>query len=190
ETECSILRKGDQAIRQNRLCTVSRGLSGSLSVEKRCVTILHHMRTPTGSSPHTPFQEWLDRIARPIEFASRDDCAHLKAVTNLSSFISSQVLSALCQEVYPKAIEARLNSLRDLFIDFQPALPFVEQRRRLQAAVLLIKSLRAVDQQKLIRLKDLPTQASCHSEVTGAGRSDLWNLPVRFVKGVGPKRTN
>ena len=148
------------------------------------------MRTPTGSSPHTPFQEWLDRIARPIEFASRDDCAHLKAVTNLGSFISSQVLSALCQEVYPKAIEARLISLRDLFIDFQPALPFVEQRRRLQAAVLLIKSLRAVDQQKLIRLKDLPIQASSQSEVTGAGRSDLWNLPVRFVKGVGPKRTN
>ncbi len=148
------------------------------------------MQAPTESSPHTPFQEWLDRIARPIEFASRDDCAHLRAVTNLRSFISSQVLSALRQDVYPKAIEARLISLRDLFIDFQPTLPFDEQRRRLQAAALLIKALRAVDQQKLIRLKDSPTQASCNSEVTSAGRSDLWNLPVRFVKGVGPKRTD
>ncbi len=148
------------------------------------------MQAPTESSPHTPFQEWLDRIARPIEFASRDDCAHLRAVTNLSSFISSQVLSALRQDVYPKAIEARLISLRDLFIDFQPALPLDEQRRRLQAATLLIKALRAVDQQKFIRLKDSPTQPSCNSEITGAGRSDLWNLPVRFLKGVGPKRTN
>lgn len=148
------------------------------------------MRTPTELSPYTPFQEWLDRIARPIEFASRDDCAHLRAVTNLSSFVSSQILSALCQDVYPKAIEARLISLRDLFVDFQPALPFDEQRRRLQAAALLIKSLRAVDQQKLIRPKDSSTQASCHFEVTSVGRSDLWNLPIRFVKGVGPKRTN
>ncbi len=148
------------------------------------------MQTPTESSPHTSFQEWLDRIARPIEFASRDDCAHLRAVTNLRSFISSQVLSLLRRDVYSKTIEARLIALRDLFIDFQPALPFDEQRRRLQAAAVLIKALRAVDQQKLIRLKDSPSQAPCYSEVTGAGRSDLWNLPVRFVKGVGPKRTN
>lgn len=148
------------------------------------------MQTPTESSPHTSFQDWLDRIARPIEFASRDNCAHLRAVTNLSSFISSQVLAALGRDVYPKAIEARLISLRDLFIDFHPMLPFDEQRRRLQAAAVLIKALRAVNQQKLIRLNDSPTQASYHSEVTGVGRSDLWNLPVQFVKGVGPKRTN
>lgn len=148
------------------------------------------MQTPTELSPHTSFQEWLDRIARPIEFASRDDCAHLRAVTNLRSFISSQVLSVLRRDVYSKAIEARLIALRDLFIDFQPALPFDEQCRRLQAATVLIKALRAVDQQKLVQLKDSPLHASCHSGVTGAGRSDLWNLPVRFVKGVGPKRTN
>lgn len=146
------------------------------------------MQAPNGSSPHTSFQEWLDRIARPIEFASRDDCAHLKIITNLSSFISSQVLAALGQDVYPKAIEARLISLRDLFIDFQPTLPFDEQRRRLQTAAVLIKALRAVDQQKLIRLKDLPPQVSRNSEATSVG--DPWNLPVRFVKGVGPKRTN
>jgi ATP-dependent DNA helicase RecG len=148
------------------------------------------MPAPTESSPHTPLQKWLDRIARPIEFASRDDGAHLRAITNLSAFISSQVLSALRQDVYPKAIEARLISLRDLFVDFHSGLPLDEQRRRLQTAAVLIKALRTVDQQKLIRLKDSPRQTSCHSEVTGAGGSDLWNLPIRFVKGVGPKRTN
>lgn len=148
------------------------------------------MQAPTESSPHTPLQEWLDRIARPIEFASRDDYAHLGAVTNLNAFISSQVLSALRQEVYPKAVEARLISLRNLFIDFHSGLSLDEQRQRLQAAMVLIKALRAVGQQKPIRLKDAPGQVSCRSEVTGAGRSDLWNLPVRFVKGVGPKRTN
>ncbi|NGZ09261.1 MAG: ATP-dependent DNA helicase RecG [Nitrospira sp. LK70] len=148
------------------------------------------MRAPTESSPPTPFQEWLDRIARPIEFANRDDCAHLRALTNLSSFISSQVLAALCREVYPKAIEARLISLRDLFIDFQPALPFAEQRRRLHAAAVLIQALRTVAQPKPIWMKASSTQSSSHFEMTGAGRSDLWNLPVRFVKGVGPKRTH
>lgn len=148
------------------------------------------MQAPTESSPPTPLQEWLDRLARPIEFASRDDCAHLRTITNLSAFISSQVLSALRQDVYSKAIEARLISLRDLFVDFHSGLPLDEQRRRLRAAAVLIKALRAVDQENLIRSKKSPTQASSHSNVTGAGRSDLWNLSVRFVKGVGPKRTN
>ena len=122
-----------------------RRLSGSLSVEEALCYHPSRMQAPTESSPHTPFQEWVDRIARPIEFASRDDCAHLRTVTNLSSFIPAQVLSALRQEVYPKAIEARLISLRDLFVDFHPTLPFDEQRRRLQAAALLIKALRAAD---------------------------------------------
>lgn len=147
------------------------------------------MQAPIKSSPHTPFQEWLERIARPIEFASRNDCAHLGAVTNLSAFISAQVLSALRQEVYSKAIEARLIALRDLFIDFHSERSLDEQRQRLQTAMMLIKVLRTMNQQTGIQPKDSPEQASRGSEVTSAGRSDIWNLPIRFVKGVGPKRT-
>jgi ATP-dependent DNA helicase RecG len=145
------------------------------------------MLVPTESSAHTPLQEWLDRIARPIEFASRDGYAHLKAVTNLSAFVSTQVSSALRQATYPKAIEARLISLRDLFIDFHPALPLDEQRRRLQAAGLLITALRASAPQAG-GSKDPYSYPG--PDETGARRADLWNLPARFVKGVGPKRTD
>ncbi len=145
------------------------------------------MPTPTELSAHTPLREWLDRIARPIEFASRDGCAHVKAVTNLSAFVSAQVLSALRQATYPKAVEARLISLRDLFIDFHPALPLDEQRRRLQAAGLLIKALQASAPQAG---GSTDPHSSPGSDETGARRADLWNLPARFVKGVGPKRTD
>ncbi|MDK2744856.1 MAG: ATP-dependent DNA helicase RecG [Nitrospira sp.] len=145
---------------------------------------------PTGLGPHTSFQELLERIARPIEFASRDDCAHLKTVSNLSAFISTQVLSALRQETYPKAIEARLISLRDLFVDFLPALPLDEQHRRLRAAMLLIKALRVAGRSQPAHPNDSLAQSSRGSEVASVRRPDLWNLAVRFVKGVGPKRTH
>lgn len=148
------------------------------------------MSAPTESSPHTPLQEWLDRIARPIEFASRDSCAHMKAVTNLSAFVSAQVLSALRHATYPKTIEARLIALRDLFVDFEPTLPVEEQRRRLQAAVLHINALRTVVQPQAIHPREAPVQSSHVSEVNGGGRPPLWNLSVRFVKGVGLKRTS
>lgn len=146
------------------------------------------MQTEAESSPLVPFQEWLDRIARPIEFASRDDGAHLKAITNLSDFISTQVLSALRQQTYPRTIEARLISLRDLFVDFPSSLSLDEQRRRLHVAGSHIQALRKASQQPA-RPKALPTRSIHVSESIDEERSDLWRLPVRFAKGVGPKRT-
>ncbi|NGZ96248.1 MAG: DNA helicase RecG [Nitrospira sp. WS110] len=148
------------------------------------------MSAPVESDAHLPLQEWVDRIARPIEFASRDDYAHLKAVTNLSAFVSSQVLSALRHATYPKAVETRLMSLRDLFVDFEPALPVEEQRRRLQAAVLHINELRAAVQQQPLQPQESPVQSVRDSETKTSERSPIWNLSVRFIKGVGPKRTS
>lgn len=148
------------------------------------------MSAPVELNVDLPLQEWVDRIARPIEFASRDDYAHLKAVTNLSAFVSSQVLSALRHATYPKTVETRLMSLRDLFVDFEPALPVEEQRRRLEAAALHINELRTAVQQQPLQTQESPFQSVRDSEAKTSERSPIWNLPVRFVRGVGPKRTN
>ncbi len=146
------------------------------------------MQTPSTSVSAKAFQDWLDRVARPIEFATRDECAHLSAVKNLGSFVAEQVLSALANRVYPKTVEARLVSLRDLFVDFQRLLPPHEQRRRLQAAVAIVNGLRSVVRE----LPELPEsempRAEPESRPEGTKRGGLWNLPIRFAKGVGPKR--
>lgn len=148
------------------------------------------MSAPTESSAYQPFQKWLERVARPIEFASRDDCAHLKTVTNLSTFISAQVSDALRQATYPKAIEASLTSLRDLFADFEPTLSVEEQRRRVQAAVVQITKLRAAVQQQLCRPHESPIRTPHDLEAQAREQPPIWNLSVRFTKGVGPKRTS
>ena len=147
------------------------------------------MQTPSESDSATLFHLWLDRLARPIEFASRDECAHLGTVKNLGVFVSTQVLAALANQVYPKAIEARLVSLRDLFVDFQPALPLSEQRRRLQAAALIVKSLRgAAPEVPASSGEECELPVSGHP-LDGQERTGLWNVPIRFAKGVGPART-
>jgi len=147
------------------------------------------MQTPSESGSSATFQDWLDRVARPIEFARRDECAHLSAIKNLSAFIDTQILSALARQTYPTVIEARLVSLRELFVDFQPTLPLDEQRRRLQAAAAIVQALRSAAQQ-------MPGNSEAESRLvapepcSGDGdRRNLWALPIRFVKGVGPKRT-
>jgi ATP-dependent DNA helicase RecG len=146
------------------------------------------MQTLSKSASAKAFQDWLNRVARPIEFATRDECAHLGAVTNLGSFVATQVLSVLADRVYPKTIEARLVSLRALFVDFQQALPPCEQRRRLKEAVAIVNALRGA-------AKELPQpsdgegqQALSEPRPDDAKGQSLWRLPIRFAKGVGPKR--
>src|SRR5215813_13558260 len=91
--------------------------------------------------PADPFQQWLDRVSRPIDFASRDAFAHLPTVKNLHRFVSSQVVRALSDRVYPRAIEMGLLRLRELFVDDSQRLPVKEQQRRLREASAILATL-------------------------------------------------
>ncbi len=162
----------------------------SLSNDQRYATIHSGMQDLTEPSPPTPFHEWLDRVARPIEFASRDDCAHIGTVANLGSFVSTQILAELRRTVHSKAIEARLISLRDLFIGFQSTLPIEEQRHRLQAAGVLIHAIRATVRGLSLPATGQSRQVEPDSNVLETAKRDLWRIPIRFAKGVGPKRTD
>ena len=145
------------------------------------------MQTPSESTVPATFQEWLDRLARPIEFATKDECAHAGAVKNLSTFVSGQVQLALAQKGIPPVIETRLRFLRELFIDFQSALPLAEQRRRLQAACTLLTLLREAAAEPL---SGVAGPAGTMPSAARHERQDFWNQPIQFVKGVGPKRTS
>ena len=130
------------------------------------------------------FQQWLDRLARPIEFASRDAFAHLPTVKNLNSFVSSQVMQALSDRVYPRSIEAALLKLRALFSEDQQRLTTIEQQRRLREAAAILGTLREAARD--------PAGAWQESELRESlsQQRELWNLPIRFAKGVGPKRSS
>ena len=167
-----------------------RGIPLSLSSDTRYATIHPGMPHPTDSSPSTPFQEWLDRVARPIEFASRDDCAHLETVANLDSFVSTQILAELRRTVHSKAVEARLIALRDLFLGFQSTLPIKEQRQRLQAAGVLIHAIRQAATSCSAPAREEGGPVELESTRLVPEKRDLWKIPIRFTRGVGPKRTD
>jgi len=135
--------------------------------------------------PQEQFQQWLDRLARPIEFASRDAFAHLPTVKNLSSFVSSQVMQALSDRAYPRSVEAALLKLRALFVDDQQRLTTVEQQRRLREAAAILGTLREAAQDDAWQEPERPEAPS-----QKVPARDLWKLPIRFAKGVGPKRSS
>ena len=153
----------------------------------RSATVIRRSFEPTAPEQ---FQQWLDRVARPIEFATRDAFAHLPTVKNLGHFVSSQVMQALSDRVYPRAIEAGLLQLRELFREDQQLLSTEEQQRRLEAATVLLGVLRkaACDP---ARAWGEPEPVAMHESILHEIPSrSWWGQPIRFVKGVGPKRTS
>lgn len=188
--DCSTLSIDDQAIEENPPRARGRDILHSLSSDTCYVTIHPGMPDPTEPSPPTPFQEWLDRVARPIEFASSDGCAHIGTVANLGSFVSTQILAELRRTVHSKTIEARLISLRDLFIGFESTLPIEEQRQRLQAAGVLIHAIREAMLSRSAPAREQEGPVELESPVSIPEKRTLWKIPIRFTKGVGPKRTD
>lgn len=149
------------------------------------------LRMPRPDSPdiHDPFQAFLQRVTRPIEFACRDAYARLKTVRNLDHFVSEQVIGALGERVYPQALEMELLSLRNLFVDFHTRLSPLEQQDRLSQALSLLRRLQG-KQHKI----NPPNTSSDEGQpapdpVRSVPARPLWELPIQFAKGVGPKRT-
>ena len=139
--------------------------------------------------PTDPFQQWLDRVSRPIDFASRDAFAHLPTVKNLSRFVSSQVVQALADRVYPRPIEAALLRLRELFVEDRQRLPVTEQQRRLREATTILSTLRAAAQDPAHAWNEPQGESTAPSPQRRPVSTELWKVPIRFAKGVGPQRT-
>jgi ATP-dependent DNA helicase RecG len=153
----------------------------------RSATVIRRSSEP---NPSEQFQQWLDRVARPIEFATRDAFTHLPTVKNLNHFVSSQVMQALSSSTYPRAIEAALFRLRELFLEDQQRLPIESQQHRLQEAMVILRALRkAVLNPTHTRPEPEPIVG--HKRVmTDTPLKPWWAQPIRFAKGVGPKRTS
>src|ERR1043165_9857454 len=147
------------------------------------------IRRSSEPNPSERFQQWLDRVARPIEFATRDAFAHLPPVKNLNRFVSSQVLRALSDHVCPRAIEAALFQLRELFLHDQQRLSAEEQQRRLQEATVILGILRKAVGDPAKTWQRSESVAGPVSVMNENKSRPWWAQPIRFVKGVGPKRT-
>ena len=147
------------------------------------------IRRSSEPNPPEQFQRWLDRVARPIEFATRDAFAHLPTVKNLNGFVSAQVMQALSDRVYPRAIEAALLRLRELFLEDQQRLPVVDQQRRLEEALIILGVLRKASQDPARSWQEPEPIVAQGPASNDAPSRAWWEQPIRFAKGVGPKRT-
>jgi ATP-dependent DNA helicase RecG len=125
----------------------------------------------------------LDRLKKPIEFASQNAFAHLPKVQGLSSFVDHQVAAALRGTDDP-SLHRSLIELQRLFKDFD-RLSLQHRRARLAEARDRLKTLETMSRQA-------PQPAAVASAVPG--KKSLppvpfrWEQPVQYIKGIGPRR--
>jgi ATP-dependent DNA helicase RecG len=147
------------------------------------------MPRPESADSHDPFQAFLHRVTRPIQFACRDAYAHLPTVRNLDRFVSEQVINTLGERVYPRAMEMDLLSLRNLFVDFHTRLTRIEQQERLTKALALLSRLQG-DARAVSQPAGPSKENQVHPPpVRSSPARPLWELSIQYAKGVGPKRT-
>jgi ATP-dependent DNA helicase RecG len=132
-----------------------------------------------------PLHQLVQRLARPIAFASRDGGAHVSTVKNLGPFVSHQVVQALADQVYLPHIETELLALRELFADFDRQSD-VEQPRRLAMAKTILDRLSATGTPQVVQGHGRQKPPS--RVIVPSRAAAVWNMPVQFVRGVGPKR--
>src|SRR2546422_3917458 len=121
-------------------------------------------------------KEIIVRIARPLEYANKSGTHGLSALKDLGRFVSQQVLTVLGHSVHPPRVEADLLHLVHLFSDYETLGPDLRGRRIAEARAVLDRLLHTVEE---------AATSSC-GPVKPAHR--LWELPIQYVRGVGPKK--
>jgi ATP-dependent DNA helicase RecG len=126
----------------------------------------------------------LERMAKPIDFASRDNFARLDSLVDLEPFMRKQIgdLRQLLKE------NESVRTLEDLFSRFDGLSP-EQKKKRIKSALPVLASLEKVHRAKT--LPDItshpePLATSPHPD-TAASVISL-DTPVQYVKGIGPKR--
>lgn len=126
----------------------------------------------------------LGRLKKPIRFALRQNSSNVMKVQGLADFVSVQVRTALSFDL-PKEVRREFSTLDGLFRDFE-ALGPPDRGSRLREADGILRRLSE-------RPPGVPLYASQEpsldrSTVAAERPSVLWDQPVQFLKGVGPRR--
>lgn len=128
----------------------------------------------------------LDRIRKPLTFASRDGFAHLKSLAALEPFMRAQLgeLRRIKQD------RVELDEIERLFTGFD-SLPVDQKKDRILKAAVLIKSLEQNTNDSSAPVIAVPhtSRQSIPAPSSPEAHTHLrLDTPIQYCKGIGPKR--
>ncbi len=125
----------------------------------------------------------LNRIRKPLAFASKDNFAHLHSLAALEPFIRTQV------EELKRFLEERreISDIESLFIGFDDLLPGVKKERIIRACAVIdsLELDKRAPTPKNYTPSPIPIVSPMMSEPSTSLRLDT---PIQYCKGIGPKK--
>ncbi len=124
----------------------------------------------------------LDRIRKPITFASRDNFAHLKSLAALEPFMRIQI-----DELKRMVIDQQsVADLEDLFHGFD-SLSVDQKKDNIMKATAMIDSF---ERPQRVPAENHPATGSRLPQPLSTEQSPMLRLdtPIQYCKGIGPKR--
>ena len=119
----------------------------------------------------------IERIRKPLAFASRDGFAHLKSLSSLEPFMRVQVQEL--QDIL--AGNGRVGELEGLFAGFD-GLGQDEKRKRIQQAGTLLDALEEQE------APASPAAGPMAARTQTAAQPLPLDTPIQYCKGIGPRR--
>ncbi len=118
-------------------------------------------------------------LSTPIEAAGGGaQCAG--SADGLRDFVTRRILETLTREIFAPPVETDLLALRQVFVDYGDALSGRERAKRLAQAREILGRLKS-ETGRLERGSRSPARPAPRAQ-------DSCDLPIRFARGVGPKR--
>ena len=123
----------------------------------------------------------LDRIRKPIDFASRDDFASLRNLTGMEPFIGTQVMDLRAHG----AVDTACDNLVKSFEGFDN-LPEEAKKERILRAIEILNALKQAGPRILDA--SAPPEVVQRRILDGPAASLDLETPVQYCKGIGPRR--
>ena len=122
----------------------------------------------------------LERLKKPLHFASRDDFAHLKSLADLEPFVRIQI-----EELRRLSADRdKITELEGLFTDFD-GLSADRKRIHIQRAIEIIDRFGEAGEDKPLLPDTIMNPVKRPASETSSVRLDT---PVQYCKGIGPKK--
>lgn len=132
------------------------------------------------------FEKLILAIEKPLRFASQNEFVNLDRVKNLDSLASELVLRAEVLGLTPEELSA-LTSLRSVVSGFA-SLSKGEKRNRVRRALSILDALRdSSSRPHLVKSEKSSPPSSAGAFTADSAPDDPALLPLRYIKGVGPR---
>ena len=138
------------------------------------------------------WQQCLQHLARVLPDCRTLVLGPLPSDKEVVSTIARQIVELLGKKVFPSHVEADLISLRELLINLDDIPAQLEHQDSLVQAKKVLRRLQSdggaqvISSTHLTPSEDFPIKSERTVSLTP--QKDLWNIPIRFAKGVGPSR--